>query len=104
MIRQHSVETSSPTYFQKHTEKLIFSMWPAFPPKEAGIIPITTTTIIKHIHEYLPPTKPAMKQTAIKAVSLATASLFLKLWITASMEGIDYTIFLHNQMFTFFIS
>lgn len=62
-------------------------MWPAFPPREAVSLPITTTTIIKHIHEYLPPVKSPVKQTAIKAVSIATASLFLKIWITGSMES-----------------
>mmetsp|Transcript_10273 Transcript_10273/g.15539 ORF Transcript_10273/g.15539 Transcript_10273/m.15539 type:complete len:243 (+) Transcript_10273:49-777(+) len=67
-------------------------MWPAFPPKEASnaisnTAATTTTSIIKHIHEYLPPQTSAIEHTAIKAVSVSTAALFVKIWMTASMEG-----------------
>eukprot|EP01084_Bolivina_argentea_P109260 195271_1 len=67
-------------------------MWPAFPPREAVSTPMTTTTIIKHIHEYLPApvstfTNSASTTTAIKSVGICTAALFLKIWITASIEG-----------------
>ena len=65
-------------------------MWPVFPPKDAIAEPLVTTTIIKHIHEYLPPTESIAQQTAVKTVTIATAALFLKLWITTSMEGMYY--------------
>eukprot|EP01084_Bolivina_argentea_P080848 146410_1 len=67
-------------------------MWPVtrfYEPEKTNIPPShsTVTTIIKHIHEYIPLTIPPMQQTAIKAVSLATITLFLKIWMTSSMEG-----------------
>ena len=53
---------------------------------------VSTAALAKHVFEHLPSIevpqhKSASEQTATKAVALGTALLFLKIWITTSIEG-----------------
>ena len=70
---------------------------------------ISTAALAKHVFEHLkpievvkvvPPTTSPSEQTATRAVALGTALLFLKIWITTSIEGAVCVSSVHIIRFT----